>query len=207
MRVMSGWAAGVLAASLFASGADGRAGEPISPDPARVRSGHYVVEPQHTRIRFAVSHFGLTTYTGDFAGASGELVLDAAHPEASRVTVHVPTASVSTTNPTLDGELKSAAWLDAGADPDIRFTSERVQLTGPASARVRGVLTLHGVSRPVTLEARFNAAGANPLDGRYTAGFDAVGHIRRSEFGVTTYVPMIGDDVDIAISAAFERAD
>ena len=57
------------------------------------------------------------------------------------------------------------------------------------------------------LEAKFNAAGVNPLDGKYTAGFNATAHISRSDYDVKKYVPLIGDNLDIIISAAFEKAD
>ena len=173
--------------------------------PAAVQPGAYKVEPGHTRMLFAVSHMGFTTWYGDFTGASGSLQLDAAKPADSRIEISVPTASVSTTNPTLDGELKSADWFDAARFPTITFKSRQVTVTSPGRADVLGDLTLHGVTRPVTLHARFNGAGINPLDKAYTVGFEVSGHIKRSEFGVTKYVPLIGDDVDLILSAAFEK--
>ena len=57
------------------------------------------------------------------------------------------------------------------------------------------------------LDAKFNAAGVNPLDGKYTVGFNATAHISRSDYNVKKYLPLIGDNVDIIISAAFEKAD
>jgi polyisoprenoid-binding protein YceI len=170
-----------------------------------VQAGAYKVEPSHTRMLFAVSHFGFTTWYGDFTGASGTLQLDPADPGRSQLQVSVPTASIATTNATLDGELKSADWFDAAKYPTITFKSRQVTPTGPTSADVAGDLTLHGVTRPVTLHARFNAAGVNPLDKAYTVGFEVSGKIKRSEFGVTKYAPMIGDDVDLIISAGFEK--
>lgn len=78
--------------------------------------------------------------------------------------------------------------------------------TGPQAATVTGDLTFHGVTRPVTLKAVFNGAGADPISKVYTVGFDATTTIRRSDFGVKTDVPLIGDAVDIRISAAFVQA-
>jgi len=173
--------------------------------PDAVPSGNYVVEPNHTRIQFAVDHMGFTEYYGDFTGASGTLALDAHAPEHSRIAISIPTASVSTTNAMLDGELRGAQWLDAAANPTIRFVSDRVEPTGQGHARISGTLTLHGVSRPVVLDAQFHGAGINPLDKALTIGFDATAHILRSDFGVKTYLPLIGDDINIRISAAFER--
>ena len=87
----------------------------------------------------------------------------------------------------------------------MSFKSEKVVATGKDTADVEGQLTLHGVTRPVTLHATFNGAGVNPMDKHYTVGFDAKGRIKRSDFGVKTYVPLIGDEVDLILSAAFEK--
>ncbi|MDP9056841.1 MAG: YceI family protein [Pseudomonadota bacterium] len=186
------------------------AASPVAPifaatAPDAVPSGSYVVEPNHTRIQFAVDHMGITEFYGDFTGASGALALDAQAPEHSHVDVSIPTASVSTTNATLDGELRGAQWLNAAANPTIRFVSDRVEPTGQGHARISGTLTLHGVSRPVVLDAQFHGAGINPMSKAMTVGFDATAHILRSDFGVKTYLPLIGDDINIRISAAFER--
>jgi polyisoprenoid-binding protein YceI len=178
-----------------------------STDPQAVQAGTYKAEPMHTRILFSVLHMGFTHYFGDFTGVSGRLNLDPKNLSAASVKVSFPTASVSTTNPTLDGELKGGQWLDAAADPTITFVSTQVTPTGPRTARIVGDLTLHGVTHPVTLDATFNAAGPNALSHKYTIGFDAVGHLNRSDFGVKTYVPLISDNVDIIISAAFERTE
>ena len=92
------------------------------------------------------------------------------------------------------------------ADPDLRrdLRGRRVALLAhPAS--VTGDLTLHGVTKAVTLQATFKGAGVNPLSKGYTVGFDVRGRLKRSDFGVKTYVPLIGDDVDLIISAPFEK--
>ena len=101
--------------------------------------------------------------------------------------------------------MRSAQWFDAAKYPTITFHATKVLRTGPTEARIEGDLTLHGVTRPVTLVAHFNAAGINPIDKAYTVGFQATGKIKRSDFGVSTYVPLIGDEVDLILSGAFER--
>ena len=172
--------------------------------PSAVKAGTYAVEPTHTRIAFAVSHMGFTTWFGDFTGASGTLTLNPAKPAASTLTVTVPIASVSTTNAKLDGELKEADWLDAAKYPAATFTVNRISASG-GNAKVAGTLTLHGVTKPVVFAVKFNGAGVNPLDKAYTVGFEVRGMIKRSDFGVTKYVGLIGDDVSLIISAAFEK--
>jgi len=176
-----------------------------SPDPKAVQAGTYAVEPYHTRVQFSVTHFGFTTYWGDVTGVSGSLTLDPKMASADQISVSIPVSSVSTTNGKLDEELKSPMFLDATTYPTITFVSKSVKRTGPTSAVVTGDLTLHGVTKPVTLDAKFNAGGSNPMSKKYTVGFDAHGKINRSDFGVKAFVPMVSDQVDITISAAFEK--
>lgn len=173
-------------------------------NPAQVEAGTYTIDPAHTQITFGVSHMGFTTYYGRFADASGTLDL-AKDADASRLQVEVPTGTVSTTSDKLNGELKGAQWFDAQKYPEIAFQSVKVVRTGPDTAQVTGNLTLHGVTKPVTLAVHFVGAGVNPLDKKYTVGFAATGLIKRSDFGMTTYVPLIGDQVELTLSGAFER--
>jgi polyisoprenoid-binding protein YceI len=171
-----------------------------------VQAGSYAVEPSHTRVQFSLSHLGFTDWWGDFTGVSGTLVLDPAKPGASKVDITIPVTSVSTTNAKVDGELRAPEWLDATAFPTIRFVSTKVVRTAPNKALITGDLTLHGVTRPVVLDTVFNGAGVNPLSKAYTVGFNATTTIKRSDFGVKTYVPLVGDETTIRISAAFEKA-
>jgi polyisoprenoid-binding protein YceI len=199
--------AALVAASLTVTSAIALAQPPmeVTHDPAAVQAGAYDVEPLHTRVLFSVSHLGFTTWYGEFTNVSGTLTLDPKKPAGSALEIHIPVATVSTTNAKLDGELKSDAWLDATQFPEIVFKSTKVTETGKDTAKVTGDLTFHGVTKPVTLAVKFNAAGTNPLDKKYTAGFEVSGQIKRSDFGMKTYVPLIGDDVDLIISAGFEH--
>jgi polyisoprenoid-binding protein YceI len=175
-------------------------------NPAEVRAGTYEVEPLHTQIVWAVAHLGLTTFYGTFSGASGRLTLDPKHPAASTLSVSIPVASVLSTSAKLDEELKGPQWFDAAKYPAISFVSSKVTQTGRGTARVDGTLTMHGVSKPETLAVKFNGAAVNPIDHSYSVGFEASGSVRRSDFGVKTYVPLVGDDVTLMISGAFEAA-
>lgn len=197
----------LAAATLAFAAVAANAQSPVAnPAPAAVQAGAYKVEPTHTRVQFTVSHMGFSEWYGDFTGVTGTLSLDPKAPARSRVAIAIPVASVSTTNATLDGELKDANWFDAARYPTITFTSTKVTPTGPRTATITGNLTFHGVTRPVALKASFLASGINPMDKAYTVGFNATTTLRRSDFGVKTYVPLIGDDVTLRISAAFEKA-
>lgn len=174
-------------------------------EPSKITSGTYAVDPNHTQVVFGVSHFGFTTYYGSFTQVSGTLNLDPKAPTQSSADITVKTDSVSVQSPKLEGELKGDQWLDSAKFPDATFKSTKVTTTGPTTATVAGEFTLHGVTKPMTLAVTYVNVGPNPLSKVYTVGFEAKGKIKRTDFGVKTYAPMIGDEVELTISGAFEH--
>ncbi len=195
----------LMMSALFCSTSAGVAQNAPNISPAAVEPGSYALEPTHTQVGFTVLHMGFSNYSGRFSGAAGTLNLEPKSAAASTLRVSVPVDSVSTTSAKLDGELKSADWLDATAFPTMTFKSTTVTPGDKGDAKVMGDLTLHGVTRSVTFDARFIGSGVNPLSKAYTAGFLIAGDIKRSDFGVTKYVPLIGDVVHVEINAAFEK--
>lgn len=177
----------------------------ITHDASKIESGTFAVDPYHTQVTFGVSHMGLSTFRSRFVKASGTLQLDSQKPAASTFDVQVATDSVDTPVAKLTDELKSDQWLDANKYPQITFKATSVKVTGPGEAKVTGDFTLHGVTKPLTLAAKLVGGGANPITKKYNVGFELTGKIQRSDFGVKTYVPLIGDEVDLTISAAFEK--
>jgi polyisoprenoid-binding protein YceI len=174
-----------------------------SKDPNAVKAGDYKVEPYHTQIGFSISHFGFTDFSGFFSGASGTLTLDTAKVGISKLDVSLPVQSVLTTVSVLDDQLKGDQWFDAAKFPTATFVSTKITKTGRDTATIVGDLTLHGVTRPVTLKARLIGAGADPLAKAFTVGFEATGEIKRSDFGIKQYLPLLGDDVTLRIASAF----
>ena len=169
------------------------------------KPGSYKVESYHTQVGFSISHFGFTNYSGLFSGATGSLKLDPAKLGTSKLDISIPVDSVTTTVSKLTDELKGDKWFDTAKFPKAAFVSTQVVPTAEG-ATVTGNLTLHGVTKPVVLHVRFIGAGVNPIDKAYTVGFEATGTIKRSEFGVTTYLPAVGDEVQLTIAGAFEQA-
>ncbi len=167
--------------------------------------GVYKVEPRHTRVLFAVSRFGLTTYRGQFIGASGSLVLSEPEVGASRLEVSAPISGLTTSSRHLDTLLEGPGWFDAARYPAMMFRSTAVARTGADTANVTGDLTLHGVTRSVTFKVKFDAGGFNLQNQTYAAGFEARGRIRRSDFRIARFALLVGDNVDLIIDAAFER--
>jgi len=180
---------------------------PPTRDPAQIQAGTYVVDPNHTQVGWRVSHMGFSNYAGGFSDVSGTLDLQPKNPSAAKLTIKIPVASVTTTSAKLTDELKGDQWLDAAKFPEMTFVSTKVTPEGKDKAKVTGNLTLHGVTKPVTLDVTLVGAGVNPLSKKVTVGFDATGTLKRSEFGVKTYVPLIGDDLHLTIAGAFERQD
>jgi polyisoprenoid-binding protein YceI len=174
-------------------------------NPAAVAAGAYSVDPDHTRVVFSVNHLGFNDYFGEFSGITGSLSLNPKSVETSHLDVTIPVTKLSTTNPKLDGELLSNAWFDAATYPTIHFVSTKVTRTGDRTAEVAGELTMHGVTKPAVLEVTFKGAGPNPMTKAMTSGFSIRGAVKRSDFGISTYLPLIGDDIDLTISAAFEK--
>jgi len=194
-----------LLAAAIAFGVAGSASAQTVTTPSQVQAGSYDVEPGHTQVTFSVLHFGFTNYSGVFSNVSGSLDLDTKSPSASKLSVTIPTGSAQTTSTKLDEELKSDQWFDATKFPNATFVSTKIKLVGKSDAIVSGDLTLHGVTKPETLKVHFIGAGVNPLDKKYTVGFEATGTIKRSDFGVKTYVPYVSDDVTLRIAGAFEK--
>ncbi|GJD98369.1 Protein YceI [Methylobacterium isbiliense] len=176
-------------------------------DPAQIQAGTYAVDPGHTQVGWRVSHFGFSHYSGGFSGVSGTLDLDPKNPAAAKLSIRIPVGSVSTTSAKLTGELKGEQWLDEAKYPEMTFVSTKVEPVGADKAKVTGDLTLHGVTKPVTLDVTLVGAGVNPLNKKVTVGFEATGVLKRSAYGVKTYVPLIGDDLQLTIDGAFERRD
>jgi polyisoprenoid-binding protein YceI len=201
----------LVAAAPFAPGAAANNTAP-TPVPVPVPAGAYTVDKAHTSLLFRVDHLGFSHYTGRFTRIDAQLQFDPAHIAASKVDVDIDPRSISADNApegfmqTLAGD----AWLDAGHFPRMRYRSTSVQSTGPNSFRIHGELTLHGVTKPVTLEARYNGGYAgHPMDPHARVGFSATGTLKRSDFGVSFGIPApgttmgVGDEVSVILETEF----
>ncbi|MFM2045232.1 MAG: hypothetical protein RLY86_3808 [Pseudomonadota bacterium] len=166
-------------------------------NPAEVKAGTYKVEPTHAKIVYAISHLGFATYYGTFPKLDGTLVLDPADPTKSRIDITVDVAAVDSNLDKMDEHLRAADFFDTANFPTATFKSTKVERTGDKTARITGDLTLKGVTKPVVLDATFNQAGVNMINNVYSIGFDATATIKRSDWGITTYVPAVGDDVTL----------
>jgi polyisoprenoid-binding protein YceI len=169
----------------------------LTKDPKQVKAGRYRLDPAHGKI-------GFSTYYGQFTEVSGDLVLDPAEPGKSTLSVKIGTGSANGLNDRLNAHLKTPDFLDVEKFPEATFVSQSIEPTGPTTARVNGTLTLRGVSKPVSFDATFNQAGVNPVDKIYSVGFDGWTVIKRSEFGVNAFLPLLGDEVALRLEGEFK---
>jgi polyisoprenoid-binding protein YceI len=160
----------------------------------------YTLDSGHTFVLWHINHFGFSNPTGKWF-ANGTLVIDEKNPKNSKVDVTIDMAAIDTGIPKLDEHLKSATFFDTNQFPTATFVSDKVTMTGKKTAKVRGKLTFHGVSNPVTLDVTLNKMGTNPISEKKSIGFSAKAMIKRSEFGMSTLLPGLGDEVKLEIEA------
>ena len=160
----------------------------------------YTIDPTHTVVLATWNHFGYSNPSANFGDASGTIVYDAEAPEKSSVEVVLPMSGIDSFVPKLDEHLKSADFFDAGQFPQATFKSTSVRATGEGRLEVTGNLELHGVTRPVVLDVTLNKAAPHPMGKTPTIGFDASTTIKRSEFGIDKYVPMVSDEIALRIT-------
>ena len=184
---------------------------PGQPDVSRVVAGTYTADAGHTVIVWQINHMGFADYFGLFGAITGILVIDPAHLDAAQVAVRIPVSKVVTANPGLTGALLRPNTTGKpdyfGPKPaDAGFVSTKVTPRPDGkSAVIDGNLTLNGVTKPVSLTAQFIGAGKSPYGGGLNVGFQAIARINRSDFGLNADIPLVGEQVDLQISATFQK--
>jgi len=190
----------LLFASLSAFAADG----------AKVRvTEKYDIDASHSGIVFGWNHFGFSNPSARFDKIEGSVQLDKAELSKSSVSVTLPLDGLDTGVAKLNEYLKSPDFLDATKYPTVTFKSTKVEKVGENGLKITGDLTVHGVTRPVTLDAKVNKIGIFEIPGVVkapAAGFDATTVIKRSDFGVTKYAPAVSDEIPVRITLDAKQA-
>lgn len=155
-------------------------------------AGTWTLDPVHTNISFSVRHYMVSKVRGHFSRFEGEIVT-APNPLDSRATATIDLTSVDTGHPQRDDDLRSANYFDIETYPQMTYHSTGIRRADDGFL-VDGELTLHGVTRPVQLQAEANGFSKDPYGGT-RAGFSATGEINRKDFGLTTDIPMEGGGV------------
>jgi polyisoprenoid-binding protein YceI len=160
----------------------------------------YKLDPHHTDVIAQWNHFGFSNPSAHFGQADGTLVYDADDVAASSVQVTLPLSGLNAFVPDLTEHLLGADFFDSAKFPIATFKSTTVEAAGEGKLKVTGDLTIKGITRPVVLDVTLNKAAVHPMAQREAIGFDATATIKRSDFGINLYVPMVGDEVALRIT-------
>lgn len=164
----------------------------------------YKIDVAHSTVEFAVKHMMVATVRGQFTEVSGDIVYNAGNPASSSVNATINVASIATRDAQRDGHLKSPDFFDADNFPTITFASTSVTATGASTLRVDGNLTIHGVTRPVSLTATIEGEGKSPF-GHEIIAFSAETAVSRKDFGLVWNVALetggvlVGDAIKITL--------
>jgi len=167
--------------------------------PAHAAAETYNFDPMHTYLIWHINHFGFSIQAGKFSMIDGTLVVDEAKPQNSKVTVTIPMDKLSTGIPKLDEHLASGDFFNVEKFPTATFVSNKVVVSGKNTGKVYGILTLLGISKPVTLDVKMLKVGMYPMKNIKSIGFSATTEFKRSEFGMDKYLPALADEVKIDI--------
>jgi polyisoprenoid-binding protein YceI len=173
-------------------------------------AGTWTVDPVHSCVEFQVRNMGIVTIKGFFSDFEGDIELGEGL-QSSHATGRVRTASVHTRSEKRDGHLRSPDFFDVDAYPEISFESTRIEPTGQDEFRVVGDLTIKGVTREITLDARLEGATEDPWGGE-RVGVRATGELDRRDFGLEwdvrtpTDVPLASHKVRIELDLGAVRA-
>ena len=160
----------------------------------------YKLDPNHTNVLASWSHFGFSHPSAQFGAVDGTLVYDAKDVSKSSVAVTLPLSGLNGFSDKFNAHLRSADFFDAEKFPVATFKSTRVEAAGNGKLKITGDLTIKGITKAVVLDATLNKAAEHPMKKVPAIGFDATASIKRSDFGLGLYVPMVGDDVSLRIT-------
>ncbi|HVM31613.1 MAG TPA: YceI family protein [bacterium] len=146
------------------------------------QAADYTIDPQHSSLNFKVKHLSISYVMGKFSKFSGSFQFDEKHAEKSKVTVTIDPSSVDTGEPARDNDLRSDHFFEVATYPTATYTSTRVTKIVDGKFKIIGNLTLHGVTKPVVLDATYDGA-ADDAQGHHVA-FEATGEINRQDYGV-----------------------
>lgn len=158
----------------------------------------YEIDPTHTYVLWHIDHFGFSKPSGKWM-AEGTIGFDKNQLKNSNVNVTINTTDITTGITRLDDHIKSKEFLDVVQFPKATFVSTSIESTDNQTAKVNGNLTVHGVTKSVTLDVIINKSEPSPLTQKQTIGFSGFTKLKRSDFGINAYLPGLSDDVDIEI--------
>ncbi|MEP1229446.1 MAG: YceI family protein [Litorimonas sp.] len=170
-------------------------------------SGVYKSDLTHAYLTFQYLHQGYARPTIRWNDFEAVIDLDSENPTQSKLSVTIETDSIDSAVEAFDRHLVSDQFFDAENHPEITFVSETLVQDITGEGTLTGILTMKGVSKPVTLDVKLNKVGQHFQSKKPILGISATTQIKRSEWGLGKYTPLVGDEVDISIEAEFVKAD
>jgi polyisoprenoid-binding protein YceI len=164
----------------------------------------YTIDPSHSTVGFKIRHLAISSVPGHFGDFSGSLEFDPQAVEKSRVEATIVTKSIDTANKKRDDHLKGADFFDEPNNPTITFKSTKVESVSEGVFKATGDLTMHGVTKPVTLAVEYTGGATDPW-GNKRVGFSATTSLSRKDFGITWNKALdaggvvLGDEVKVSL--------
>jgi polyisoprenoid-binding protein YceI len=157
----------------------------------------YTIDPRHSRVEFVISHLGFSLMQGNFNDISGSYSYDPAKPTASSINVTIKTATVDTNDAERDKHVRSDDFLDVKKFPEATFVSTSANLD-ESGGTLKGKLSLHGVTKPITIEVEKIGAGDDPWGG-YRRGYLGHTKIKRSDFNMHHNLGPLADELKLRL--------
>jgi polyisoprenoid-binding protein YceI len=174
-------------------------------------SSKWTIDDSHTGVHFRARHMMITNVRGEFQKLSGSVEWDPQHPEKTVINADIDAGSINTRNEQRDGHLKSPDFLDVAKFPTIAFRSKSAKRIADDELSLEGDLTIHGVTRPVTLKVEGPSPASKDPFGNVRVGATATTKIKRSDFGMTWNAAieaggmLVGDEVSITLDVSLSQ--
>lgn len=159
----------------------------------------YQIDVAHTQTYFTVNHMGFSNSTGAVRVKEGTVSFDDADWSKSKVDVTLDITALQLGDKTWNEHVSAPKFFNVAKFPTAHFVSNKVEKLSDSTGKITGTLTLLGIAKPVTLMLTKNKVDKNPMTNKPYAGFSATGTLKRSDWGMTEYLPAIADNVSLRI--------
>jgi polyisoprenoid-binding protein YceI len=166
-------------------------------------------DPMHSKLGFTITHLMVSDVDGIFKDFTATIVASKPDFSDAKFMLTVNTTSINTDVDYRDKDLRSANYFDADKFPTLTFTSTGISMVSTGHYKLMGDLTLHGVTKPVTMDLWYRGTIVNPMSKKDDAGFKLTGVIKRSDFNFAAQAPsaMLSDEITINANGEFAKAN
>jgi len=168
-----------------------------------IAGGMYSLDTDHSNLEFSYNHLGFSELNIAFERVNANVLWNSNNPELSIIQLNIDVSSLRSGVAVLDDTLRGEEFFDSFNYPHIQFRSTQLRLLKWGNLQVDGQLEIKGLNHPVRLNARLNKHGINPITQAMTAGLNVTGSVNRSNWGLSTQLPMIKDEINISFNGEF----